>query len=99
MDIVALIENFGFPIACVVAIGWYLLHVQHLNRTDMKDMQARMYDQLEELSSTNRELSDIGKALSDTNKALSSTNTLLATEINVKLDTLLDGIDNIKEDK
>lgn len=95
MDIANFIENFGFPVACVVAIGWYLLHIQRINRTDMRDMQTRMYDQLAKLSDTNQELSDTNKALSDTNKALSSTNTLLAKDISNKLEIIL----NIKEDK
>lgn len=75
-----LIQQFGFPVACVICLGWYVAKVQNESREDSKQREDRLLTQLGEMSATN--------------KMLLETNAVLAKDINSKLDRLMDRIDD-----
>lgn len=75
---VELIQQFGFPVACVICLGWYVAKVQNETREDSKTREERLLMQLGEMSATN--------------KMLLETNAVLAKDINTKLDRLMDTI-------
>ncbi|MEG0578936.1 MAG: hypothetical protein RR490_03365 [Niameybacter sp.] len=75
MNTIELIQSFGFPIACVVALGFYIAKVQAESRADSKGREDKLLTQLGELSATN--------------KTLLETNAVLAKDINAKLDKLI----------
>lgn len=72
MEFMEIVQNFGFPVACVICLGYYIAKVESTSRSDSKERENRLLNQLEELSATNR--------------VLLETNRVLAKEINAKLD-------------
>ncbi len=78
MNFIELLQNVGFPIACVAVLGCYVAKVQNENRQDTKEREDRLLGHLEELSQTN--------------KALLETNAVLAKDINTKLDQIVANI-------
>ena len=78
MTTVELIQQFGFPVACVICLGWYVAKVQNETRQDSKEREEKLLTQLGEMSATN--------------KMLLETNAVLAKDINSKLDRLMDSI-------
>lgn len=75
MSAIELIQQFGFPVACVICLGWYVAKVQAETRVDSKDREDKLLSQLGEMSATN--------------KMLLETNAVLAKDINSKLDRLM----------
>ena len=39
MDIVNIISNVGFPIACVFGLGWYVKYVTDKHEQEIKDLR------------------------------------------------------------
>lgn len=75
---IELIQQFGFPVACVICLGWYVAKVQNETRQDSKEREEKLLTQLGEMSATN--------------KMLLETNAVLAKDINAKLDRLMDNM-------
>ena len=78
MNFIDLLQTFGFPVACVVVLGFYIAKVQNESRSDSKEREEKLLLQLGEMSATNRTLLE--------------TNAVLAKEINAKLDRLVESI-------
>lgn len=76
-----ILQNYTFPVACVVILGWYLATTQKTNRednlrreeiyrTDTKEREEKLHVILAESQSTNGRLLESNKVLVDTNKLL-----------------------------
>ena len=78
MTVVELLQDFGFPVACVVCLGFYVAKVQSETRVDSKEREEKLLNQLGEMSATN--------------KMLLETNAVLAKDINTKLDQIVANI-------
>ena len=78
MTVIELLQNFGFPVACVVCLGFYVAKVQSETRADSKEREEKLLNQLGEMSATN--------------KMLLETNAVLAKDINTKLDQIVANI-------
>ena len=39
MDFLTIFQSFGFPCACLVAVGWYVKHITDQFRDDVKSLQ------------------------------------------------------------
>lgn len=50
MDIVSLIKDFGFPVACVIALGYYSFQTQKQQRLDSISREERLYSQFDKFS-------------------------------------------------
>ncbi|HIX13551.1 MAG TPA: hypothetical protein H9985_08095 [Candidatus Anaerofilum faecale] len=48
--ITTIIQNMGFPIACVIACGWYILKLSEQSRTDSTKREERLFSQLDKFS-------------------------------------------------
>ena len=46
-DVVNMINTVGFPIACVIACGYFIYKTNQQNRQDNKDREDKMYKQLD----------------------------------------------------
>lgn len=72
MDWSNLVSNLGFPIACAVAMGWYLMRSQKDNRDDMNKREDRLYSLLEKnsvaMDNFNETLKSIDMRLSNLEK-------------------------------
>lgn len=78
MSFLEVIQNFGFPVACVACLGVYIAKVQSETRADSKEREEKLLTQLREMSATN--------------KMLLETNAVLAKDINAKLDKIVENI-------
>lgn len=78
MTFIEIFQDFGFPVACVVCLGFYVVKVQGETRSDSKEREEKLLDQLGEMSATN--------------KMLLETNAVLAKDINAKLDQIVANI-------
>ncbi len=78
MSFLEILQDFGFPVACVVCLGFYVAKVQSETRADSKEREDRLLTQLGEMSATN--------------KMLLETNAVLAKDINTKLDQIVANI-------
>ena len=78
MNFTELLQTFGFPVACVACLGFYIAKVQAEQRADSKEREEKLLTQLGEMS--------------DTNKMLLETNAILARDINTKLDQIVQNI-------
>ena len=50
--IIQLISNLGFPIACVIACGYYIMQMTKQAREDTKAREERLYSQLDKFSTS-----------------------------------------------
>ena len=78
MNFTELLQTFGFPVACVACLGFYIAKVQAEQRADSKEREEKLLTQLGEMSATN--------------KMLLETNAILARDINTKLDQIVKNI-------
>lgn len=78
MTFVEMFQTFGFPVACVACLGFYIAKVQAEQRDDSKEREEKLLIQLGEMSATN--------------KMLLETNAVLARDINAKLDKIVKNI-------
>lgn len=51
-DFTQLISSLGFPIACVIACGYYILQIGKQQREDNKAREEKLYNQLEKFSTS-----------------------------------------------
>lgn len=89
MNYVEMLQSFGFPIACVIALGAYIAKVQKENREDTERREEAYRQDTKEREE--RLLAQLGE-MSATNKILLETNAVLAKDINTKLDKLVEEI-------
>lgn len=78
MTFIDMFQTFGFPVACVACLGFYIAKVQQEQREDSKQREEKLLTQLGEMSATN--------------KMLLETNAVLAKDINTKLDQIVKNI-------
>lgn len=90
-DIVNMIENLGFPVACVFALSWY---VNKIHKETM-EMQTKQMESSQKIIDETRESN---KELMFANKELLETNRTLAESISVKLDNIENSVIEIKKD-
>lgn len=89
MDYIEMLQSFGFPIACVVALGYYIARVQKENREDSEKRETAYRQDTKEREE--RLLTQLGE-MSATNRMLLETNAVLAKDINTKLDKIAESI-------
>ncbi|MCD3217846.1 hypothetical protein G8S55_11520 [Clostridium botulinum C] len=51
-----LIQSFGFPVACVIGLGFYLKQLTEQQRQDAKEDKEKLYNNLEKLNQSNTEV-------------------------------------------
>lgn len=97
MDINALIENLGFPIACVLALGWYI------NKKDQDAKEERLREREDDKQDKERlfqEITynrDVNEKLLKTNQEVSETNRILVKDFTDKVDSIDTKVDKILE--
>lgn len=75
-EIVQVINTVGFPIACVIACGYFIYKTTQQNREDNKEREDKMYEQLDKfgdnLSKFNDTLNKIDSRLEAVERAIDS---------------------------
>lgn len=97
MNINSLIESLGFPIACVLALGWYInkkdqdaKEERTREREDDKQDKERLFQEI----TYNR---DVNKTLLKTNQEVSETNRILVKDFTDKVDSIDTKVDKLLE--
>lgn len=97
MDFATLIQDIGFPISCVLALGWYInkkdaaeKEERQREREDDKQDKERLFQEI----SYNRE---VNAKLLQTNQEVSETNKVLVKDFTEKFDTVDKKVDKILE--
>lgn len=90
MDITEIVQTLGFPIACVIACG-YFIYKMYVDSTDRnKEREEKLYTTLGQVNSTN-------KSISETNKEISETNRRLVEQFTFDMQKVREDISDIKE--
>lgn len=77
MDVIQLIQNLGFPICCVLGMGWYVKHQTDCYRDDVKEMQRQHRE----------EMNTVTDALNNNTSALNNNN-IFMQQVLMKLDSM-----------
>ena len=97
MDLATLIQDIGFPISCVLALGWYInkkdaaeKEERQRERDDDKQDKERLFKEI----AYNRE---VNGQLLKTNQEVSETNRILVKDFTEKFDTIDKKMDKMLE--
>lgn len=52
MDVVNLISNVGFPMACVIVMGWFIKYLSDTNRKEREATRKEYANEVKELRKT-----------------------------------------------
>lgn len=55
MNITEIIQQFGFPVACVVACGWFILYMYKNSENNNKERENKLYNELAECRIINKQ--------------------------------------------
>lgn len=55
MDFATLVQNFGFPIACVAICGWFIYKMYSDMQTNTKEREEKLYNELAECRLVNKQ--------------------------------------------
>lgn len=104
MDINALIEGFGFPIACVLALGWYInkkdaeaKEDRQRERENDRIEKERLYEELSSSRQANQKVLQTNQEVSETNKILVRDFTENMDSLKTKVSTIGVNVEKILE--
>lgn len=63
MDYINLVQTLGFPIACVIAMGYFIFIVWNKMQEQNEKREEKLYSTLVEVNATNKEISETNKML------------------------------------
>lgn len=58
MDVSTLIQTFGFPIACVIACGWFIYKMYEDSQATAKEREEKLYTEIAECRVVNKQALD-----------------------------------------
>lgn len=87
-EIVQIIQNLGFPIACVVALAVFLYKLVTRDKDEAANREQRLIEANEKISQSLQKVADTIEESNRVNSELSETNKLLVDKIEGKLDQI-----------
>lgn len=94
-NILQIIQTLGFPIACVVACGFFIYNLVNRDKDEAKAREDRLIDANEKTSMALNKVADTIEETNVLNKELSETNRLLVERVDGDLSTINTNIDKI----
>jgi len=91
-DVVTLIQTLGFPIAVAVACGVFIYKFVNRDKDEAKEREVRACEQQATLAEALNKASDAIQDSTRVNSDLADTNKMMATDIKVSLDKILDRV-------
>ena len=55
MDFVTIMQQFGFPIACVIVCGWFILKMYNDNQATSREREEKLYTEIAECRIVNKQ--------------------------------------------
>lgn len=100
-NVLQIIQTLGFPIACVVACGFFIYKLVNRDKDEAKEREDRLIAANEKTSLALSKVADTIEETNALNKELSETNRLLVervdgdlSNINTNIDKILDKLNN-----
>lgn len=87
-EIVQIIQNLGFPIACVVALAVFIYKLVTRDKDEAANREQMLIKANEKISESLQKVADTIKESNRINSELSETNKLLVDKIEGKLDQI-----------
>ena len=109
MDFATLIQDIGFPVSCVVALGWYITKKDTAEKEEREKEREREREEREKEREGDRQDKErllneiaynreVNSKLLQTNREVSETNKLLAKDFTEKFDNMDKKMDKILEE-
>ena len=86
MDWLNVIQTLGFPVACVVACGFFIYKLVTRDKDEAKERENRLQDSIKDSSIALSKVADTIDESNKVNKELSETNRLLVEKMENKID-------------
>jgi len=107
MDVVALLDNYGLPIAMIAVFIGFTIKMYNDNNEQNSRREEKMYQQnqeredklyktIDDVNSINKEISETNKGLTETNKKLTETNKELVQQFKTEVLIIKNDIEDIK---
>ena len=91
-ETITVIQTLGFPIAVAIACGWFIYKIISRDKDEAKAREDKACDMIGKLSDALDKSSDAINESTRVNSSLTETNRMMATEIKVSLDKILDKV-------
>lgn len=88
--IITIIQTLGFPIACVLGLGYFLWKMYNNDRTDNNTRETNIMETLGELNASN-------KLILEANKEILEANRILMSDYKIYLQGIQDDVKDIKD--
>lgn len=97
MDVVQLIQNLGFPIACVVACGASIHKLVLRDKDEAKDREDKLIEANKQTSAALDKVANTIEETNNLNRELSETNRTLVDKVDSSLNEINNNVDKILE--
>lgn len=94
-NVLQIIQTLGFPIACVIACGFFIYKLVNRDKDEAKEREDRLIAANEKTSLALSKVADTIEETNTLNKELSETNRLLVERVDGDLSTINTNIDKI----
>lgn len=94
-NVLQIIQTVGFPIACVIACGFFIYKLVNRDKDEAKEREDRLIAANEQTSLALNKVADTIKESNTLNQELSETNRLLVERVDGDLSTINTNIDKI----
>lgn len=95
MDWMQIIQTLGFPIACVVACGFFIYKLVNRNQDEAKERETKLIEANMKSAVALDKVADSISESNTVNKELSETNRLLVEKMTDKLDDIDGNVEKI----
>ena len=94
-NVLQIIQTVGFPIACVIACGFFIYKLVNRDKDEAKEREDRLIAANEKTSMALSKVADTIEETNALNQELSETNRLLVERVDGDLSTINTNIDKI----
>lgn len=95
MDIIEILKDFGFPIACVIACGIFIYKLVTRNLDEAKEREKDLHGLIIANTSELSKIAETIDASNTVNKELSETNRMLVEKMEDKLTDIDNNVEKI----
>lgn len=99
MDVIQIIQTLGFPIACVVACGFFIYKIVNRDKDEAKERENKYMDTIKSHDVSLSKVADTIASANETNKELSETNKVLVNEMKDKLTVIDNNVNKLLDRK
>lgn len=99
MEWMQIIQTLGFPIACVVACGFFIYKLVNRDKDEAKDREDKYMETIKSHDISLNKVADTIASANETNKELSETNKVLVNEMKDKINIIDNNVNKLLDRK